>query len=76
MWDGLVGTISATENQIKLTDDTKPSSQQPDRTEVVKRKLEEEEFEKNLNLDVIEQTTSKWAAQIVFALNKCDELRL
>lgn len=64
-----------TENWIELTDDAKPSLKKPYHAGPAQRKLDEEEIEKMLKLEVIELANFEWADPILCASEKCSRLR-
>ena len=75
MWDGNLGTISATEHRIELEKGTKPVPSMPYRQGPAMLTKVAEEIEKMLNAGFIEPATSEWAIPVVLVPKKDDSLR-
>ena len=75
MWDGNLGTISATEHRIELEEGTKPLRSIPYRQGPAMRTKVAEEIEKMLNAGVMEPATSEWASPVVLVPKKDGSLR-
>ena len=75
MWDGHLGMIKATQHYIEITPESRPSFRPPYRASPAQRELEKQEIQKMLEANVIEPSTSEWAAPIVFAPKKDGTLR-
>jgi Reverse transcriptase (RNA-dependent DNA polymerase) len=65
MWDGHLGTVTATQHRIQLTPGAQPVQVQPYRAETRARAAEKEEIQKMLAQDVIDPATCDWASPIV-----------
>jgi hypothetical protein len=65
MWDGHLGTVTATQNRIQLTPGAQPVHAQPYRAGARACGAEEEYIQKMLAQDVLEPATCEWASPIV-----------
>jgi hypothetical protein len=65
MWDGHLGTVTATQHRIQLTPGAQPVHAQHYRAGIFSRAAEKEEIQKMLAQEVIEPATCEWASPIV-----------
>lgn len=75
MWDGTLGTITATEHRIDLEKGTRPIRSMHYRQGPALRQKVEAEITKMLNAGVIEPVTSEWASPVVLVPKKDGTLR-
>jgi transposase InsO family protein len=75
MWDGHLGTVTATQHRIQLTPGAQPVHAQPYRAGTRARAAEREEIQKMLAQDVIEPATCEWASPIVLVPKPDGSLR-
>jgi Reverse transcriptase (RNA-dependent DNA polymerase) len=65
MWDGRLGTVSATTHRIKMVPGSKPVHAQPYGAGAKARAAEKTEIDQMLAQNIIEPATSEWASPIV-----------
>jgi hypothetical protein len=65
MWDGQLGTVTATQHRIQLTPGAQSVHAQPYLSGTRAGAAEQEEIQMMLAQDVIEPATCEWASQIV-----------
>lgn len=70
MWDGRLGTISATKHRIEVTKGTAPVYQAPYRAGHKARTYEEMEIKRMLDAKVIEPSSAEWASPVVLVPKK------
>jgi len=75
MWDGILGTIHATEHAIVTPADAVPIRAQPYRTDPFKRQIIADQINKMLKLKVIEPSHSAWASPVVIVRKKNGKAR-
>jgi hypothetical protein len=75
MWDGHLGTFTATSHRIELVPDARPVHCQPYRAGPNARQAETTEVEKMLRSGVIEPATSEWASPVVLVPKPDGSLR-
>ncbi len=75
MWSGQLGEITVTEHRIELKPDARPHKAQPRRSGLKERELTDFEINKQLEANVIEPTSSEWAAPVLFVPKKDGKLR-
>ena len=75
MWDGRLGTVTATEHRIDLVPGARPIHSQPYRAGARAREIGRGEIEKMLSQGVIEPATSEWASPIVLVPKPDGSLR-
>jgi transposase InsO family protein len=75
MWDGHLGTFTATSHRIELVPDARPVHCQPYRAGPQARQAETTEVDKMLKAGVIEPATSEWASPVVLVPKPDGSLR-
>ena len=75
MWDGRLGTVTATSHRIDVVPGAKPIHAQPYRAGARAREVERQEIEKMLTQKVIEPASSEWASPIVLVPKSDGSLR-
>jgi hypothetical protein len=72
MWDGRLGTFSATTQRIAVTPGSKPVHCQPYRAGSRARVAEKHKIDLIIEQKVIETATCEWASPIGFSSNRTD----
>ena len=67
MWDGHLGEIKAAARRIALKPNSRPIRQQPYRAGPKSREILDQHIQKQLEMGVIERSTSEWVSPIVLA---------
>jgi RNase H-like domain found in reverse transcriptase/Reverse transcriptase (RNA-dependent DNA polymerase)/Integrase zinc binding domain/Integrase core domain/Chromo (CHRromatin Organisation MOdifier) domain/Retroviral aspartyl protease len=75
MWDGHLGTFTATSHRIQLVPDAHPVHCQPYRAGPRARAAEHEEVQKMLKAGVVEPAVSEWASPVVLVPKPDGSLR-
>ena len=75
MWDGHLGTFTATSHRIELIPEARPVHCQPYRAGPQARQAETTEVDKMLKAGVIEPATSEWASPVVLVPKPDGSLR-